>query len=83
MRRLLLHLHGTFLPRLKAPLLLIPACARRGRGAATLVDCLELSELVVKWLADVDATSSTLYVLDCLGKGHPVAFHDLHISISG
>ena len=42
-----------------------------------LIYCLELSELVVKCFADVDATSSTLHVLDCLGKGHAQAFHYL------
>ena len=42
-----------------------------------LIYCLELSELVVKCFTDVDATSSTLHVLDCLGKGHAQAFHYL------
>ena len=42
-----------------------------------LVYCLKLSKLVVKGFTDMDATSPTLNMLDCLGEGHAQAFHHL------
>jgi hypothetical protein len=57
-----------------------PRCGGVGNGEAypsILVYCLKLSKLVVKRLTDVDATSPTLNMLDCLSEGHAQALHHL------